>query len=131
MVKTIKDGREQAKLAKNYALDHELEKLSGKAFSLSKTLREDPDVEAPVPAQYAVCFVRPVVGPKKTSSEALSFQNIRGRLLSFVQLLLQQQLYDEQSYQGTLRDGSSLRFSRVFLLYVDGSYYVETWRGEA
>ena len=70
LVKTIKDGREQAQLVKNYTLDHELEKLSGKAFSLSKTLREDPDVEAPVPAQYAVCFVRPVVGPKKTSTRS-------------------------------------------------------------
>ena len=70
LVKTIKDGREHAQLIKNHTLDHELEKLSGKAFSLSKTLREDPDVEAPVPAQYAVCFVRPVVGPRKTSTRS-------------------------------------------------------------
>ena len=70
LVKTIKDGREHAQLIKNHTLDQELEKLSGKAFSLSKTLREDPDVEAPVPAQYAVCFVRPVVGPRKTSTRS-------------------------------------------------------------
>ena len=70
LVKTIKDGREHAQLIGNHTLDHELEKLSGKAFSLSKTLREDPDVEAPVPGQYAVCFVRPVVGPRKTSTRS-------------------------------------------------------------
>ena len=67
-MKTIKDGRENAQAIENHLLNHELEKVSGKAFSLSKSLREDPDVVAPVPVQYGVCFVRPVFGQKKTST---------------------------------------------------------------
>ena len=74
LVRTIKDSRELAQKAKNHALDHKLEKVSGKAFSLSKTLREDPDVVAPVPVQYAVCFVRPIVGPKRTSTRSRVIQ---------------------------------------------------------
>ena len=74
LVRTIIDSREIAQKVKNHVLDHELEKVSGKAFSLRKTLREDPDVVAPIPVQYAVCFVRPVIGQRKTSTRSRVIQ---------------------------------------------------------
>ena len=70
LIKTITDGRTDAKTQGKHKCDYELERISGKAFTLSMTLREDPNVIAPVPDHYAICFIRPVMGAVKTSTRS-------------------------------------------------------------
>ena len=65
LIKNIDEGREEAKRSGNTDLDTELEKLSGKAFSLGAELRRDPNVIPPPADDYTCCFVRPIVGVRQ------------------------------------------------------------------
>ena len=58
LIKNIDKGREEAKQSGNIDLDTELERLSGKAFSLGAELRKDPNVIPPPADDYTCCFVR-------------------------------------------------------------------------
>ena len=65
LVKNIDEGCEEAKKSGKSDLDAELEKLSGKAFSLGAELRKDPSVVPPAADDYTCCFVRPIIGARQ------------------------------------------------------------------